>query len=363
MPISSSDRQQAPTAQAPVISVHAVQTLIAGLPTPHRALPVGNRIAGQGCHGTTRHVRAAAVSDTSRIRFIYYPVIDATDRHATCHNHLINAEILLARMLAAHANGLRPIAHWLDAAAEVRATVRPPQNRFHPDTLEYRRWYRPDGTARAQPLTQEALSLRLAAHEELSIREARARTAHRSHALSASDQTWLTARRSAPLERRPLNQAEYRRLADALDGIWCESGGHSRVDEANRRIAVKAVAVLAGMINEYVASPFKVTALTEVFNEAHLAHLRQAIENSRQAEADPGVLLAGPKAWFAAKTQRMRAEHQIGLAQNRVSQAKIRLAACPVVAVVGGRLHTFVNGQRSGVGHRAGAAAVNMSFD
>jgi hypothetical protein len=83
---------------------------------------------------------------------------------------------------------------------------------------------------------------------------------------------------------------------------------------ANRRIALRVVAALAGMLDEYVAPPFAVAALNEAFNECLLARLRQTIEASRQAGSAGGVLLAGPKAWFAAKAARMRAEHQIGLA-------------------------------------------------
>lgn len=357
MATSSSDGHKALAVRTPVVTTPTIEALLIGLPTAHRALPIGSRIVGQGLHGANRQGGGSSLADTSRIRFVYFPVSSATDRHATCHNHLVNAEILLARMLAAHGMGLRPVAHWLDEAAELRATVRPAQDRFHPDTLEYRRWYRPDGSARSQPLTQEALSLRMAAHEELSIREARARTAHRSHALRASDQAWLTVRRAARLEQRPLNQTEYQRLAQALDGIWHESGGTSGVDTANRRIALKAAAVLAGMMSEYVPSPFTSPALSEAFTQSHLAHLRQAIDNSLQAQADPDVLLAGPKAWFAAKARRMRAEHQIGLAQGAPSPARIQLVARPLIAVAGGRLHTFVNGRRTGGGNRSGVPA------
>jgi hypothetical protein len=107
-------------------------------------------------------------------------------------------------------------------------------------------------------------------------------------------------------------------------------------------------AVLGSLLDEYVASPFKSAALSEAFNEHHLAHLRQTIENSRQAESASGTLLAGPTAWFAAKTARMRAEHQIGLAMSPAVSTTMRLSGRPVVAVVGGRLHTFVDGRRPG---------------
>jgi hypothetical protein len=313
-------------------------------------LPIGRRIAGQGCHGT---IPGAAKTSSprlhvSRVRFVYFPSTDDGDHRLACHQHLVSAEVLLDRVLAACAAGLRPMAPALDQAAEARAMVRPPRAMFHPATLEYRRWYRADGTARAQPLTQEALSLRLAATDNLSMKEARARVARRSHALPAVDQAWLIDRRNTALEQRPLKQVEYRALVEALDGIWQTSGSTSHGDRANRQITLRVVAVLGSLLDEFVASPFQSAALSEAFNEHHLTHLRQSIENSRRAESASGVLLAGPTAWFAAKTARMRAEHQIGLAMSPATCTTMRLSGRPLIAVVGGRLHTFVDGRRPG---------------
>jgi hypothetical protein len=335
-------------AKSVAANVPPVDALLGDLPTAHRALPIGRRIAGQGCHGTKVDALSSSAGHRTRVRFIYFPTVDDNDHRAAYHQHLMVAEVLLGRVLAARAAGLRPMAPSLDYAAEARATVRPPRAMFHPATLEYRRWYRADGTARAQPLTQEALSLRLAATDDLPMKEARARVAQRSHALPTLDQAWLIDRRSTPLERRPLNQVECRVLVVALDGIWQSSAGASHVERANRRIALRVAAVLGSLLDEYVASPFKSAALSEAFNEHHLAHLRQSIESSRQAESASGTLLAGPKAWFAAKTARMRAEHQIGLAMSPAASTTMRLSGRPVVAVVGGRLHTFVDGRRPG---------------
>lgn len=319
-----------------------VDVVLGNLPTAHRAAPIGCRMPGQGCHG------GKAGSGMARIRFVYFAVTDQNDRHAIYHQNLITAEILLRRVLAARDAGLLPMAPSLDDDAEARATVPPPPSMFHRTTLEYRRWYRSDGSVRAQPLTQEALSLRLAANEEISMRAARANTAQRSHALPARDQAWLIARRSVSLEQRPLNQPEWRRLADALDGIWLASSGGSHVERVNRQIALRVVTVLGSLLDEYVASPFQCTALSETFSEQHLAHLRQTIANSRQAESASGSLLAGPKAWFAAKAARMRAEHQIGLSRSPAASAGIHLSGRAVVTMIGGRLHTFVDGRRPG---------------
>ncbi|OOG47133.1 hypothetical protein B0E50_12415 [Rhodanobacter sp. C01] len=236
----------------------------------------------------------------------------------------------------------------LDYAAEARALVRPPRALFHASTLEHRRWYDGDGSARAEPLTREALAAQLVA-DGLSIEDARHRAAHRSHALPAVDQAWLIDRRKTLLDQRPLNQAEFHTLVDAIEGAYrTPAGATQQVVHANRRIALRVAAMLGSMLDEFVTSPFKVAELGHAFNEIHLAHLRRGIESSRQAESDSGVLLAGPKAWFAAKAARMRAEHQIGLAMSPGTFPAIRLSAYPVVAVVGGKLRTFLDGWRRG---------------
>lgn len=231
--------------------------------------------------------------------------------------------------------------------------VRPPRGLFHVATLEYRRWYDADGTAHAQPLTQETLAAQLAAADGLSMEEARHRAARRSHALPAADQAWLINRRNTPLQQRPLNHAEFHALVNAIEGAWQTCAGASHGEHANRQIALRVAAMLGSLLDEYVASPFKVDALAQAFTERHLAHLRQTIENSRQAESTPGVLLTGPKAWFAAKTARMRAEHQIGLAMSPTAFPALQLTVRPVIAVVGGRLRTFVHGWRRSGGSSA----------
>lgn len=328
--------------------------MLADLPTAHRALPIGRRIAGQGCHGAKKFAgmgSSSALPRAPRIRFVYFPMPEGSDRWAACHQHLVTAEVLLDRVLAAHAAGLRPMVPALDHAAEARALVRPPRGLFHVATLEYRRWYQADGTARAQPLTREALAAQLELVEGLSAEEARHRAAHRSHALPAADQAWLIDRRHTPLQQRPLNQAEFHTLVNAIEGAWQSCAGASHGERANRQIALRVAAMLGSLLDEYVASPFKVEALAQAFNERHLGHLRETIENSRHAESASGVLLIGPKAWFAAKTARMRAEHQIGLAMSPTAFPILQLTVRPVIAVVGGRLRTFLHGwHRSGSG-------------
>lgn len=353
----------APSAAA-VVAASTIDAMMRDLPTAHRALPIGRRIAGQGCHGARTVAQATGAGSAAlpvrapRIRFVYVPVADEHDRQAAYHQHLVVAEVLLDRVLSARSAGLRPMAPALDYAAEARATVRPPRDLFHTATLEYRRWYDEDGTARSQPLTREALATQLAVVDGLSMVEARDRATHRSHALSAADQTWLIDRRNTPLDQRPLNQAEFQKLIGAIEGAYQAPARTSHVERANRQIALRVAAMLGGMLDEYVASPFKIAALSQAFTELHLAHLRRSIEASRQAESASGALLAGPKAWFAAKAARMRAEHQIGLAMSPTALPEMRLSGRAVVVVVGGRLRTFMDGWSRG---RSSSRAITMA--
>lgn len=300
--------------------------MLGDLPTAHPALPIGRRLAGQDCHGLNRlppcHGNAKVVRPDAHIRFVYLPAHEAHDPWAVYHQHLVRAEVLLDRVMAAHAAGLRPIAPVLDDTAEARATVKPPHNLFPATTLEYRRWYHEDGTARQQPLTQEALAAQLVA-SGLSMRRALDRAIHRSHALPAADQDWLIRRRALPLAQRPLNRDEFHTLVDALDGAWRVPAGARHLARANRRITLRVATVLASMLDEYVAPPFAVAALNEAFNEGLLTRLRQTIEASRQAGSACGVLLTGPEAWFAAKAARMRAEHQISLAMAPAGSSRL----------------------------------------
>lgn len=334
-------RSKAASASSPVPSIATIDAMLANLPTAHRAPPIGYRGAQPGLGQSGNAARAP------RLRFVYFSAADDNERHALYHRHLVTAEVLFGRVLAARSAGLRPIAPALDYAAEARATVRPPRSLFHATTLEYRRWYDPDGSVRTEPLTREALTAQLVA-DGLSIEDARHRAAQRSHALPAVDQAWLVDRRRTPLHQRPLNQAEFRTLVDAIEGAYQVPAGASSVERSNGRIALRVAAMLGSLLDEFAVSPFRIDALSQAFSEIHLAHLRRGIESSRQAESDSGVLLAGPKAWFAAKAARMRAEHQIGLAMSPDIFPAMRLSAYPVVAIVGGKLRTFVDGLRRG---------------
>jgi hypothetical protein len=364
---AKADMQVAIPAKSVAVPALAIEVMLSELPTAHPAPPIGRRMVGHGCDGVAEISRShrpgalAATARSRRIRFVYFPLVDGDDRHADYHRHLVNTEVLLDRVMAARLAGPRPIAPALDDAAEARATVRPPRELFQAATLEYQRWYDEDGAARAQPLTLEVLAVRLADRTGMALEEARNRAGHRSHALAAADQAWLIDRRATALDHRPLNQGEFQALAAAIEGTWQASGDNSPVARTNRQIAQRVAAILGSVLDEYVATPFRAAPLSEAFSERHLAHLRQTIEDSRQAESASGALLAGPKAWFAAKAARMRAEHQIGLSMSPAASAPMHLSGRPMVAVIGGKLRTFVNGWHRG-SRLAGALPAFASF-
>ncbi len=334
-----------------------IDGMLVDLPTAHRELPIGHRLAGQNCHGTTRAGRVAnPVPRVPRIRFVYFPVTRDTDHRAGYHRHLVVAEVLLDRVLAARAAGRRPIMPALDYAAEARATLPPPRELFHVSNLEYHRWYDSQGNTREQPLTQERLAAEIAQRHGVPLEEARHRAAHHSHALPAADQAWLLDRRQTPPAQRPLNQVEFQQLIAALEETWHAPAGEPHLERANRQIAMRVAALLGGLLDEFVASPFSVAALGDAFSEVHFAHLRQFSESSRRAEAACGVLLAGPKAWFAAKAARMRAEHQVGLA---MSPPTIVVTSAPARAATAAAMGSTLRGPVNAGGIRQYARAVS----
>ena len=321
-----------------------IERILRELPTAHTVAPVTSRVAFMG----SRTVRVLPGKAATGIRFVYFSSADDSARRALYHQHLIKAEVLLKRVLAAHAGGWRAMVPTLGHAEEARATVCPPRDLFHHHTLEYRRWYDASGCLRSHPLTRESLAELLMSADGLPREQARDRASHRSHALPERDQTWLIQRRNIALNERPLNEAECRTLFLALDGIHETSVGISHVETSNRQIAVRAAAMLGVLLDEYTAAPFRSAALQHSFSAHHLAHLQQTINASREADSASGVLLIGPAAWFAAKAARMRAEHQVGLARSPHAICVMHLSGRPVVTVVGGRLRTFMDGWSPG---------------
>lgn len=324
------------------ISDCLVHAMLGDLPSAHPAIPSGRQLAAPRTLSRPKPVKKG-----THIRFVYFSAADESAPRSLYHQSLIRAEMLLDRLLAGHAAGLRAMAPTLGNADEARANVRPPRDLFHPSTLEYRRWYDERGALRTRPLTQESLANLLVAVDGLSLKEAKDRAVHRSHALAEVDQTWLIERRRVALEHRPLNQSEWCALILAIDSVYETSPGASHLEVSNREISCRVAALLGAMLDEYIAPPFRAAVLNQAFAEQHLAHLRRAIAQC-QADSVPGALLIGPVEWFAAKAVRMRAEHQLGLALSPGSAAVMRLSGRPVVSVVGGRLRTFMDGWRRG---------------
>lgn len=357
---NSSTRSASMTLHAPSVRAfdRLVERMLADLPTAHQK-PLTERGLSSLC------MRAPVSVPTKKntcIQFVYFSTGNDSTLHKLYHQHLINAEVLLKRVLAAHACGQRPLAPTLGYAEEARATVRPPLGMFHSGALEYRRWYDAFGALRPHPLSRESLAAMLMSVDGLSREQAKDRATHRSHALPQRDQAWLIERRKTTLNERALNADECRTLFLALDGIYESSTGTSQVETANRQIAVRVAAVLGVMLDEFTCAPFRSATLNDSFSKHHLAHLQQTIDAARRSESLAGVLLIGPAAWFAAKTTRMRAEHQLGLATSPKALTAMRLSGKPIVTVVGGRLRTFMDGWsrgrlRSSVAFAAAAGA------
>lgn len=268
-----------------------------------------------------------------RFRFVYFATSDVNSQREAYHHHLVMAEVLLERVFAAHAAGLYPIVPTLTRGIEARATHRPPRQMLHAGTLEYRRWYDSHGKPRVEPLTQEALAEWLVATEGTSMQQALAHVASRSRALGDVEQRRLIERRHAATEKRPLDQIEFRWLVEALDSVCRVPPGAPKIERANREIARRAAAVLGDMLQDFIASPFVTSELDHAFSRAHVERLRRTIESSRQSES----LRVGPRAWFAAKAARMRAEHQVGMAMTPVladARARFRVASLRVRVAV-----------------------------
>jgi hypothetical protein len=298
-----------PADTAPSLSC-SVEALLRELPTAHPAPPIGSRSV-ISLHQLTSAMRESARPlACQRIRFVYFPSHAQNTRREAYHRRLVVAEVLLNRVLSARANGLHPLAPTLTRAVEARVFHRPPRQLLRAGTLEYRRWYDSHDQPRAQPLTIEALSAWLVRTEGITPEAARQVVIGRSRALTAREQMRVLARRQAPVESRPLNQNEFRLLVESLDAACRAPAGAPSLERANREIARRAVAMLADLLDEFTASPFVTPELDRTFSAFHVDSLRRGIESSRQSES----LLIGPRAWFAAKSARMQAEHQMGLA-------------------------------------------------
>lgn len=320
----------APVASGDIIPAlsGSVEAMLRDMPTAHPAPPIGSRSV-ISLHQLAAARGLSAMAGQHRIRFVYFPSHAENSRRQAYHRHLVVAEILLNRALAARASGLHALAPALTRAIESRVLHRPPRQLLRAGTLEYRRWYDSHDQPRAQPLTIEALTAWLVKTEGVTPEVARQSVVRRSRALAESEQTRLLARRSAPLESRPLNQAEFRLLVESLDAACRVPSGAPMLDRANREIARRGVALLADLLEEFTTSPFVTPELDRTFSAVHVESLRRGIESSRQSES----LLVGPRAWFAAKSARMQAEHQVGLALAPVvadGRARFKAAAMRV---------------------------------
>ena len=75
-------------AKSVAVNVPPVDALLGDLPTAHRALPIGRRIAGQGCHGTKVDALSSGAGHRTRVRFVYFPTIDDNDQISDPQDYL-----------------------------------------------------------------------------------------------------------------------------------------------------------------------------------------------------------------------------------------------------------------------------------
>lgn len=241
------------------------------------------------------------VSPKTAVRFVY----DRTEATASIehyHNHLVEAEVLMARALAAARAGLRPIHVLSSRAHEHRYFRRTPRCQCEPGSAEYVRWYDDIGSVRASPLTREALTLVLTLKGHADA----VNVAHQSQALAAADQGWLEVRRSLPIELRPLNGREYHQLARAIEAAHTHPQVAGCTAPTNTDLAQQAAMTLADLLDDYHVSPFKDPVLSAVFIAAQHAHLEalaeKALENLNHIE---GPLC--PTLWVLARQRRAQA--------------------------------------------------------
>ncbi|GAB2561126.1 hypothetical protein ISP15_15720 [Dyella jejuensis] len=306
------------------VSDREVGDLLSNLPSAHGARMVRPAIAGPGLEGrwpgwkrrfndpAKRARRAARVM--RHIRFVYFAHVDDDSLFGEYHHELVTAEVLLDRVLAARASGMKAVHPHLHGDVEGRLFSRPPRGSFAQVTPEYIRWYGRDGARRDIPMVREDLAIELMDEYACSYDDALDLAARQSGALPRVEQSWLLARARTPIYCRPLHATEFRQLVKAIEAAHSVPGGDIIVARANPEIARVAAATLGAVMDDYVETPFETPVLAQAFAEFHRAHLRRVA-----AACPPGLLPLpgnGVLGWFSAKRARIHAEVQARLASR-----------------------------------------------
>jgi hypothetical protein len=257
--------------------------------------------------------RAARV--IRHIRFVYFANVDDDSLFADYHHELVTAEVLLDRVLAARAAGMKAVHPSLTNDAEEQLFVRPLRGSFTQVTPEYIRWYGRDGIRRDLPMVREDLAIELMSEYACTYGDALNKAADESGALPRNDQAWLITRSRAPISCRPLHGAEFRQLVKAIEAAHNIPYGDSAVVQANIGIARRAAATLGAVMDEYVETPFHTPVLSEAFTAFQRVHLQRVADASRIASLLP-LPINGMLGWFTAKRARIYAEVQARLASR-----------------------------------------------
>lgn len=294
------------------VSDREVGKLLDDLPSAHGSQTVrGGRAWKRRFQDPAKRARRAA-RVVRHIRFVYFANVDDDSLFGDYHHELVSAEVLMDRVLAARASGMKAVHPHLHGEAEERLLKRPPRGSFQQVTPEYIRWYGRDGQRRGEPMVREELAIELMAEYGYSYSNAMDIATNNSGALARMDQRWLVARARTPIYCRPLHDAEFQQLARAIEAAYHVPVGDAQVTRANMDIARRAAAVLGTALDEYVETPFHTPALVEAFHEFHGAHLLR-VAHARLAGLQP-MPVTGVLGWFSAKRARIYAEVQARLA-------------------------------------------------
>lgn len=294
------------------VSDREVGRLLSDLPSAHGACAAQHRCAWKRrLHDPAKRARRA-MRVVRHIRFVYFAHVDDDSLYGDYHHELVSAEVLMDRVLAARAAGMKAVHPQLHGAAEDRLFNRPPRGSFMQITPEYIRWYGRDGVRRFEPMVREELAIELMGEYGYSYSDALDIASNHSHALPRTDQAWLLARARTPIYCRPLHATEFEQLARAIEAAYNVPAGDSKLAQANTEIARRAAAVLGTVLDEFVETPFTTPVLAEAFQEFHRAHLLR-VAHARLAGLQP-MPVTGVLGWFSAKRARIYAEVQARLA-------------------------------------------------
>lgn len=292
------------------VSDREIGKLLNDLPSAHGSAQDGRAWKRRFNDPAKRARRAARV--VRHIRFVYFANVDDDSLFGEYHNDLVTAEVLMDRVLAARASGMKAVHPHLQSEAEERLLNRPPRGSFSQVTPEYIRWYGRDGARRNQPMVREELAIELMGEYGYSYSDALDIATNDSAALARLDQAWLLKRAKTPIYCRPLHGGEFHQLARAIEAAYQVPSGDAQVARANTEIARRAAAVLGTVMDEFVESPFRTPVLAEAFAEFHSAHLLR-VAHARLAGLQP-MPVTGVLGWFSAKRARIYAEVQARLA-------------------------------------------------